>query len=230
LRAHRAFLHPEKEPVYTSKKVGAANVYKLPVVCRDNCNGGWMNRLETRASRLLKPMIRGEAIDLSETDQALLAVWATKTALLYDLIEPQSRIMTPEDLRWFGTHQQPPEGTQILLAAYDDGTPFKELAARFLGVTYHLRRVIKVVRVGAATREDRLDAPVITIGIGYLVVQAVIPTIWPDRPIHHVRPTQPYAFRISPGRGPITWPPAVALDTPALGEFSSIEPPLFPRL
>ncbi len=55
---------------------------KVKVVCA-TCNNGWMSRLENDAQSLLQRLMADERFDLSEPEQELLALWTTKTMLLY---------------------------------------------------------------------------------------------------------------------------------------------------
>jgi hypothetical protein len=55
---------------------------KVRVVCQQNCNGGWMSRLESRIKPVLLALLHGERRHLSDEDQRLLAFWALKTAMM----------------------------------------------------------------------------------------------------------------------------------------------------
>jgi hypothetical protein len=51
-----------------------------------SCNSGWISRLDNAASQVLKPLIRGEGpILLSTADQARIAAWCLKVALVNDV-------------------------------------------------------------------------------------------------------------------------------------------------
>jgi hypothetical protein len=51
-------------------------------VCAD-CNNGWMAALEQRSRPLLTEMVLGRVIELSTHDQAVVAAWAGKTAVVF---------------------------------------------------------------------------------------------------------------------------------------------------
>jgi hypothetical protein len=89
----RVRIRPGQPDQVHTKKVGNPSVYKLPVVCRE-CNGGWMKALEDEVKPFLEGMIFGDSqgIELSRDQEHALAVWATKTAILYDLLEPDTTI------------------------------------------------------------------------------------------------------------------------------------------
>lgn len=54
-------------------------------VCKP-CNTGWMSTIETAAKRAAEPLIHGRSVHLTAEDQAILSVWAFKTALIGTLV------------------------------------------------------------------------------------------------------------------------------------------------
>jgi|ERR1700733_3821624 len=85
-------------------------------VC-DQCNNGWMSRLETAVQPFLGPMIRhGRPTRLKPPQQALLARWAVKTALMAEYLHPVERIIPIAENNRFYTLQQPPAGYAVWLA------------------------------------------------------------------------------------------------------------------
>lgn len=132
-------------PRWTSRAIGAENQrvvsrndgrfirndtglrVKLPGVCVA-CNTGWMSRLEKRVAPWLRPALLGEQIALAMPQQATVAFWAAKTAMLYELASRKVRppLALPEsNLRWLYDHRedrQPPPGTQVWLARVDPMT------------------------------------------------------------------------------------------------------------
>ena len=50
------------------------------------CNNGWMHDLETTAKRVLSPLILGDMSEVGRADQASVAAWAQKTALIAMLV------------------------------------------------------------------------------------------------------------------------------------------------
>lgn len=72
------------------KTIGEKPVaYKLPNVCK-KCNGGWMERLESAARRLIPGLIEGETKSLDPYDQLVLSMWAMKTCVGYDAVQEES--------------------------------------------------------------------------------------------------------------------------------------------
>ena len=53
------------------------------------CNNGWLSELEGAAKPVLTPLIRGESRRLPDDDQALIAEWTCKTALISLLISSE---------------------------------------------------------------------------------------------------------------------------------------------
>jgi hypothetical protein len=73
-------------------------------VCR-SCNGGWMKRLEDLAAEVLTPWIRGEPATVQPPDQATIALWLQKTALVSLLVSAASGKMTGQGLPASEYHQ-----------------------------------------------------------------------------------------------------------------------------
>jgi hypothetical protein len=70
-------------PINRLPREWSARPYTTTVrmVCGD-CNSGWLSRLEGEAKPIIAPLIRGEGRRLPYDDQALIAAWTCKTALV----------------------------------------------------------------------------------------------------------------------------------------------------
>jgi hypothetical protein len=87
-------------------------------VCKD-CNGHWMSDLETWASPLLKPMLKGIRQGLTVEQQALLAQWATKTAMTLDQTYPLAeRVFPVTACKLLMERKLPPPSTGVQLGRY----------------------------------------------------------------------------------------------------------------
>ena len=75
------------------------------MVCA-KCNNGWLSELEGAAKPIIAPLIRGEARCLPYEDQALIAAWTCKTALV-------SLLMSSDEARAGGYGVPPPEYTAL---------------------------------------------------------------------------------------------------------------------
>jgi hypothetical protein len=90
----------------------------VDTVCT-RCNHGWMSDLETKASFLLKPMLKGERQGLSIEQQALLAQWATKTSMTLDQTSaPEQRLFSTDQCKRLMDNELPPPGTGVQLSRY----------------------------------------------------------------------------------------------------------------
>jgi hypothetical protein len=74
--AENAWSSDRKEPAVITR-----------AICQD-CNTGWMSRLESEAKGILSPLVTGTATTLSAADQRTAAVWAVKTALCFEAARP----------------------------------------------------------------------------------------------------------------------------------------------
>jgi hypothetical protein len=66
-----------------TRKIGSVAGYKAPDVCQE-CNRGWMSRLEHRAKAILLPLIRGQQASIYRGQQRTVALWAVEHALTFD--------------------------------------------------------------------------------------------------------------------------------------------------
>lgn len=96
----------------------------LEVVARkvcEPCNNGWMKDLEDAVeSRFLPSLIQGRGRTLYEEGQALLAAWATKTALALQLATPDTAPIPTAQYREIAERKTAPPGrVQVWIGGYD---------------------------------------------------------------------------------------------------------------
>lgn len=92
------------------------------------CNNGWLERLETAVRSVLSPMLLGAApgtaIVLDPDQQAILATWAVKTALLLGLGEFRGTAhgwIPTSTLRWLHDNsdsRMPPPGARVWMGGF----------------------------------------------------------------------------------------------------------------
>src|SRR5689334_20907656 len=98
----------------TSPRIHSTFNFVQGHVCQD-CNNGWMSRLEAVAKPLLIPLIdgHGKIEDLSTTESAIIAKWTAKTAYMHSLTSPLKQPVISDHLR---------------ALKGDDGAPSSEVA------------------------------------------------------------------------------------------------------
>jgi hypothetical protein len=82
------------------------------------CNNGWMSQLEVRAASVMQPMIRGEItgpVKMRYTEQAKVASWAMKTALVLQQLHPTVSFIPTSDYRDFCRKQEPSSNVLIVM-------------------------------------------------------------------------------------------------------------------
>jgi hypothetical protein len=77
-----------------------------------------MSDLETRASKLLTPMILGEGRSLNVEEQAFVSVWGIKTDMTWQTAPTGFRATPLRDYRHVRIHRTPPAHTQVRLGRY----------------------------------------------------------------------------------------------------------------
>lgn len=112
---HAMFLRTDRHGKQTRSKVIEITV---DTVCKD-CNHHWMSDLETWASPMLKPMLKGERQGLTVEQQVTVAQWATKTAMALDQDYPtDERMWPPKFCKELMDRKLPPPGVGVNLARY----------------------------------------------------------------------------------------------------------------
>jgi len=124
-------LHASDGSGSAREQVGAlpnVNITLRDAICR-KCNNEWLSRIETRASRILKPMsVEGQHAVLDAAAQALLSLWAAKTCLLLELAVRQmyagKRLVegyqaTAQELAWLRQKSEPPPRSMVWLGYWD---------------------------------------------------------------------------------------------------------------
>jgi hypothetical protein len=85
-RAEHSYVEPGAEtPERTWSNVRPD--FKARVACK-RCNNGWMSEIETAAKPRIVRLLDGRTQAISRADCAVLARWATKTALMFQALEP----------------------------------------------------------------------------------------------------------------------------------------------
>jgi hypothetical protein len=88
-------------------------------VCGD-CNQGWMGDLETRCKPDLQPLILGKYRQLDLSAQRDLALWAVKTAWIFQSRNPSTSTCTAEKRRALASELQVPRGVSVTLSTFHE--------------------------------------------------------------------------------------------------------------
>ena len=98
------------------------------VVCED-CNNGWMSRLETKVMPYLSPMlVNAHSVDLDDEQQRDLARWAVMKVLLLELSARQQHPRrrrnvgyeaSAAELAWLYAHDEPPPRSRVWIGAFN---------------------------------------------------------------------------------------------------------------
>jgi hypothetical protein len=107
------------------------------------CNGSWMRKLDNKVMKFLHgPLSSGQRVQVNLRDQAILAVWATKIALLLalrsaDLTETYPELVAmgstyaPDDnfAALYKNLRRPPDGTSVWIGSIDPGEGWPQYAS-----------------------------------------------------------------------------------------------------
>ncbi|HEY4277717.1 MAG TPA: hypothetical protein VGM91_05830 [Conexibacter sp.] len=181
---------------------------KVRSVCSD-CNNGWMSDLETQVQPLLEPLLRKNAIRLSEAEQTVVATWAVKTALVLGSTMGRYGVVR-EHYADFYNDRRPSAGTLVALAGGVD--------SRFSMVDFKPMRVTDVF--GPMPFPQTAYAALIS--VGYLVVWVAS---WRDvpLPLPRLRPWEEPLVPIWPIMNPVVeCPVKYVLDPSGIQALSNV--------
>jgi hypothetical protein len=89
-------------------------------VCEE-CNVGWMSKLEAGTKPVLEPLIHDSSSPLDYVKQLALGMWATKTAMVYQCIKGETAFYSPADRQHLLGWNTPPSDTLIWIGRYENG-------------------------------------------------------------------------------------------------------------
>lgn len=168
------------------------------------CNEGWMSDLEDDTKRLLVWLMELRSLHMSAEDQAQVALWATKTAMMLGFTHPQRRNIPDSGYHYVYKHRQPPPFNYVWLASYT-GSP-DEPMYRHHGLKLTSDSGRSGNAYGATMCIERLVLRVFGHDLGEEL---------------RVVPRDPQMDRlIRPGSVRCTWPPSRAMDAVGLRAYA----------
>ncbi len=179
---------------------------QVKAVC-EPCNSGWMSVLEGRAKPYLLPMIKGEIVELVPEAQEILATWTLKTALMCQVMLPQTQPNLPAELFTDLYRDRQPAEEMKVFCGY-------MMPPQYLNGLSPMenRSVPRTIRDrGADGQVYEARVTVVTIRIGYAVVQVV--SAGPKGLRYELGLEGGYVEPLWPVRKTFSWPPR-ALMTP----------------
>jgi len=186
---------------------GAPHTVKIEVVCQD-CNSGWMNRLEEQARPYIAPMIKGQFVALDEVARGIAARWIVLKVLVLEQQRPigtkASAIHTKGAYQDFMTFSHIPDGFKVWIGHSEIMGAWGSSFSRYIGglSVYQGDLPPKTLK----TPGHPPNSQTITWGIGHLRVFAVSTT---DLDVHDaVRWNLPHFLPLWPiAEGDMVWPP-----------------------
>lgn len=211
------FPNPDSERRLVTRQVGD-NVHEwfawetaylqIKAVCK-TCNETWMSAIEGRTKPILLPMIYGQKVNLSMTDQLELATWATLKAMVYDSRAVPEPVTETDELATMRREQRPPATCRVSLAGQANPGLFS-LRRRFVAGQH---KVSEELHLAAAT----------TFVLGHLVVQTLASPHTTHRTYTQVGTRKPQVQSILPPIQAGTIWPLPYLDDAMLIEFGDAD-------
>jgi len=150
------------EPVRHQWDVYGNDAWKRRIYCKP-CNEGWMQEMDHAVSRLVGPMIAGHQTSLSEQEQADVAVWVTKTSLVFESLSGRHKVVPDGTYHAFYQYREPIGGEPIHLARYDGPE-----------ASLYVRRVLQIHDV-VTGRFVGTEGVLVTIIVGQFIMQTTLP-------------------------------------------------------
>ena len=187
---------------------GPAPELTVKILCHP-CNHDRLGLIEDETAPILKPLIAGRQRLLSRANVAAIALWATKTAMVFEFTGDQRRppFYTADERRALSLDRRIPDRTTVLVARYS--------AAEY-GLFDHSRDLTLTPSDGAAPYQAMLS----TTAIGQFVCQ-VITHRSSERPTAELGQSARHVVKeIWPETGNLLWPPRFYLDREGLWTFA----------
>ncbi|WP_125521512.1 hypothetical protein [Streptomyces sp. WAC 06783] len=216
MRTGRAIMGSYSDRGSLRRHTGRMFTAQVKAVCAA-CNSGWMSALEGRARPYLLPMIKGEIVELPSEAQQILATWTLKTALMCQVMLPQTQPNLPAELFTDLYRDRQPAEEMKVFCGYM--MPPQSLNGPSPLENRSVPRTIRHRRAGGQVYE--VWATVVTIRIGYAVVQLV--SAGPKGLRYELGFEGSCVQPLWPVRETFSWPPR-ALKT--LSEFNAFADPL----
>jgi hypothetical protein len=194
---------------------GRALTSTVKVVC-STCNSGWMSALEGAVQSTLLPMVKGARTEIAPASQEALATWTLKTALMCQLMQDRS------------VHNLPATHYTDLYQTRRPTNQMRAFAAYMVPPRYEPG--VSPIEYRSIPSEGRFQAPdgtehklwgvVVTLRIGYAVLQLV--SVGPVGYNYEVKLASfaPYAQQIWPAQDTKPWPPLALESIDDLNQFA----------
>lgn len=165
------------------------------VACR-SCNNEWMSEMEQSTKPILAPLIQGRRKTLGKDRSSRLAIWAFKTALVFQHTHPRNLTVPTDHYTWLKNNGTPHPSAQVWIGASDKNS---ELFASYS----HSKLTLRSPLAAEPGRLHKFYVAGLLIGQLFLVVMGddLAPNFTPDSRLH----------RIWPFDRRVAWPPSTRI-------------------
>lgn len=175
---------------------------KIRCVC-EQCNNGWMSKLEGQAQPYLQPLLIGESCYLDTAGQTVVATWAVKTAMVLEGLDPtEKRAYSQLQRERLRMRAAIPFRTSVWMAASATSDWFMSTKNRHLG-----------------EQSEGISGVSVTMGFAHLVLQVLtirVPeSVDPNTEITtdvRMGPWSDVTIPVWPSKVGADWPPRLGLN------------------
>ena len=216
--AARTAENPLRQKVEQSWPTGKVAEIKVNDIC-DECNGRMADAIETPVQPILKPMISGMHVQLSVDDQAALAQWLYKIAVLFRYVEMKPREASRHELDDLLEAGRPRPGTHIFVGHYRGSAKIRVGAhqvgkLRVLQGPGAIEELLARIRVRQWEYQEH-----VVVAAGEFCAQV---SLYPPRSSFTYGPNAALMRQIWPSIGAVGWPPPFHLDDGGLASLEDL--------
>jgi hypothetical protein len=211
IRSAEGVLRSKTEVTWRTDKVAAITIKDI---CED-CNRS-LGPIEEGAKAALLTLLIGRTTLLSKEQQAAIALWLFKVAILYRYAAQPPRQATASELEDLYVHRRPSAGTRVWLARYAG-----RFGIKLISYQVGLVRASTGIDFLRRLRKRDWDAgELVTLAVGGVAAQVAL---YPANSPMTYGPQAALVRQGWPVVGPMEWPPPFYFDDDGLEAFSHTE-------
>lgn len=116
-RRQFSLVHPTHIEPTVGNHAGDIQTVHVKIVC-ENCNSGWMSRLQNNAKPVVLKLAQGQHATLNLKQQQLLAAWVAMSVISSEYVPPGPSVTPQSERDFLRDHQLAPENWNIWIGHF----------------------------------------------------------------------------------------------------------------